>query len=137
MTFAERSETPQTYLDWREMQQPFQALAAIAGTQFRLKTEGASRRTRGRSASRRSSFPCCAWRRCSAAPSMPADEVEGRHRVAILTYGFWQRRFGGAPDVIGKTIELSETSYEIVGVMPRRPSRTRSAAIGRRSCWCR
>jgi putative ABC transport system permease protein len=48
-----------------------------------------------------------------------ADEVHGQHRVAILSYGFWQRRFGGAPDVVGKTIELSEETWEIVGVMPR------------------
>src|SRR4029078_8391557 len=46
------------------------------------------------------------------------DEVEGRHRVALLTYGFWQRRYGGARDVVGRTIELSESPYEIVGVMP-------------------
>jgi predicted permease len=48
----------------------------------------------------------------------PDDEIEGQHRVAILTYGFWQRRFGGSPDAIGKTIDLSENAYEIVGVMP-------------------
>ena len=41
--------------------------------------------------------------------SAPDDEIEGRHRVAILSYGFWQRRFGGAPDVVGKTIELNES----------------------------
>jgi putative ABC transport system permease protein len=46
------------------------------------------------------------------------DEIEGQHLVAILTYGFWHRRYGGSPDAIGKTIELSERSYEIVGVMP-------------------
>ena len=47
------------------------------------------------------------------------DEVEGRHRVVLLSYGFWQRRFGGSPDALGKTIELSDQSWEIVGVMPR------------------
>jgi putative ABC transport system permease protein len=47
------------------------------------------------------------------------DEIEGNHRVTILAYGFWQRRFGGAPDVLGRTIELNEIPYEIVGVMPR------------------
>ena len=37
----------------------------------------------------------------------------------MLSHGFWQRRFGGTPDVVGKTLELNEASWEIVGVLPR------------------
>ena len=41
---------------------------------------------------------------------------------AILTYQFWQRRFGGAPDVVGRTLSLSgagaEAAIPIIGVMP-------------------
>ena len=69
VTFGEGSSTPQTYFDWRPLQQPFQQITAIAGTQFRLKTEIASPRTPGPSASRSSSSRCCAWRRCSGARS--------------------------------------------------------------------
>lgn len=36
----------------------------------------------------------------------------------ILSYGFWQRRFGGDPHVLGKTISLNHSPVEIVGVMP-------------------
>jgi len=39
-TFGLGSITPQTYLDWRGTQQPFQQMAAIGATQFQLKTEG-------------------------------------------------------------------------------------------------
>jgi putative ABC transport system permease protein len=119
VTFAERSETPQTYLDWRELQQPFQAVAAIAGTQFRLKTEGGEPADAQAQRVTPEFFPVLRVSPMLGRPFNPSDEVEGQHRVAILSYGFWQRRFGGAPDVIGKTIELSETSYEIVGVMPQ------------------
>jgi putative ABC transport system permease protein len=119
VTFAERSETPQTYLDWRELQQPFQAVAAIAGTQFRLKTEGGEPADAQAQRVTPEFFPVLRVAPLLGRAFNPGDEVEGRHRVAILSYGFWQRRFGGAPDVIGKTIELSETSYEIVGVMPQ------------------
>ena len=46
------------------------------------------------------------------------DEIEGRHRVVILGYASWQGG-GGSPDVLGRTIDLNEERWEIVGVMPR------------------
>jgi predicted permease len=39
--------------------------------------------------------------------------------VTMLSYGYWQERFGGDPDIIGKRIEAMAVSAEIVGVMPR------------------
>jgi predicted permease len=48
----------------------------------------------------------------------PDDEVEGRHRRVVLGFSFWRQRFGAATDVIGKTIDLNEEPWEIVGVMP-------------------
>lgn len=47
----------------------------------------------------------------------PDENTAGRERVVIISHVLWQRRFGGTPDVIGKTMRLDET-YEIVGVMP-------------------
>lgn len=40
-------------------------------------------------------------------------------RVVVVSYGFWQRRFGGSNSVIGTTVPLSGVPHEIVGVMPR------------------
>ena len=48
-----------------------------------------------------------------------ADEDRaGASPVAILSYGLWQRQFGGAADAIGKAIDLDSRPYTIVGVMP-------------------
>ncbi|HEX5830677.1 MAG TPA: ABC transporter permease [Gemmatimonadaceae bacterium] len=38
--------------------------------------------------------------------------------VAILSHGFWQRRFGGATDVVGRTITLNRVPFTIIGVTP-------------------
>jgi putative ABC transport system permease protein len=38
--------------------------------------------------------------------------------TAILSHTFWQQRFSGAPDAVGRTIQLDERRYTIVGVMP-------------------
>ncbi|HUK29726.1 MAG TPA: ABC transporter permease, partial [Candidatus Acidoferrum sp.] len=42
----------------------------------------------------------------------------GQNHVALLSYGFWQRHFGGEVDALGKSVELNGAKYEVVGVMP-------------------
>jgi putative ABC transport system permease protein len=48
-----------------------------------------------------------------------ADEDQpGKEPVAILGYGLWQRRFGGDPNIVNKTIALSGVNRTVIGVMP-------------------
>ena len=49
----------------------------------------------------------------------PEDDQEGAPPVALLSYGLWQRRFGGDQNILGKTIHLNDQNYTIVGVAPR------------------
>lgn len=46
------------------------------------------------------------------------ENVADGPRVAMLSWDLWQNRFGGDPSVVGRTMELSEQAYEIVGVTP-------------------
>ena len=48
-----------------------------------------------------------------------ADQVPGGPETAILSYGYWQRRFGGDRSVIGRNILVDSHPREIVGVMPK------------------
>jgi predicted permease len=50
---------------------------------------------------------------------LTADQVPRSHEVVMLSYGYWQRRFGGDPSVIGRNIQVDSQTREIVGVMPR------------------
>jgi len=46
------------------------------------------------------------------------DDTPGRGGTAILTDGMWTRRYGGRPDMVGKSITLNGQPFEVVGVLP-------------------
>jgi predicted permease len=46
------------------------------------------------------------------------EDAPGKNGVCVLSYGLWQRRFGGDPKVIGRSLVLNNLPTEIVGVMP-------------------
>src|SRR5262245_35570775 len=44
------------------------------------------------------------------------DQEEGAHPVVVMSHGFWQRRFGAATDIVGKTILIKGRAFTVVGV---------------------
>ncbi|HXM13473.1 MAG TPA: ABC transporter permease [Terriglobales bacterium] len=50
---------------------------------------------------------------------LPDEQIEGKDQVIILTYGLWQSRFAGDPQVVGRQISLSGRPYTIIGVTPK------------------
>jgi putative ABC transport system permease protein len=50
----------------------------------------------------------------------PDEAQAGRDHEVVLTYGFWKRKFGGDPAVVGRSIRLNDEDYAVVGVMPER-----------------
>src|SRR5438876_399648 len=46
------------------------------------------------------------------------DRTPGAHPVAVIGYGLWQRRFGGAPDAIGGTVTLNRLPFTNIGIAP-------------------
>ncbi|MGD8320270.1 MAG: ABC transporter permease [Gemmatimonadota bacterium] len=48
----------------------------------------------------------------------PEEGTEGVGQVVVLGHDFWQRRFLGDPDVLGRTLTLNGTPYTVIGVMP-------------------
>jgi putative ABC transport system permease protein len=111
---------PQNFLDWRAQQDVFTGLAAaVNDVSISLKREGQGEPETLRSQMVTASF-------FSVLRAMPLigrpftsdNEVDGRARVAVISYGLWQRRFGGASDILGKPLPGLLGDFEIVGVMP-------------------
>ena len=46
------------------------------------------------------------------------DAASRQADTVILSHGFWLRRFGGAPDVIGRSVRVDDLAYTVIGVMP-------------------
>lgn len=50
--------------------------------------------------------------------SVPDDVTPGAHPVAVIAHDFWQTRFGGRPDIVGREIRLNGHVFTIIGVTP-------------------
>ncbi|HEX6716850.1 MAG TPA: ABC transporter permease [Pyrinomonadaceae bacterium] len=46
------------------------------------------------------------------------EDTPGTPKTTVLTYGFWQRRFGGDPSVIGRSLTINGENYTVIGVLP-------------------
>jgi putative ABC transport system permease protein len=49
---------------------------------------------------------------------LPAEEQPGCPRIVVLSHSLWQRRFGGAPDLVGRSVTLDGVPHEVVGILP-------------------
>ena len=48
-----------------------------------------------------------------------ADDTPGSAETVILTYGYWQRRFGSDKSIVGRTLTIDSRPHTVIGVMPR------------------
>lgn len=48
---------------------------------------------------------------------LPEDDARGAEPVVVLDHGFWQRKFGGDPEVVGRSMQIGSANVRIVGVM--------------------
>ena len=111
--------TPQSYLDWRAGQQVFEGLTAVSSTSFGLRDDDGHPQTVRATRATAEFFSVLRVPPMLGRPFTAAEESYGRHRVAVLSYGFWQLRLAGDRAAIGRTIALDDETWEIVGVMPR------------------
>jgi putative ABC transport system permease protein len=105
-----------SYMDWREQCTAFEDLAIYDSSSCLL--TGAEEPERVAAALTSASF----FSVLRAAPALgrtfTKEEENQRAAVVVVSYGFWQRRFAGDSNIVGRTIEIDGQITEIVGVMP-------------------
>ena len=107
-----------TFQDFQRDSNTFEAVGAFEAAGFNLTGTGDPVRVDGVRAS--AGF----FRALGVAPALGRTFVDdedhvGRDHEVVLGYGLWQRKFGGDPNVLGRSLELNGESYAVVGVMPR------------------
>src|SRR5882672_5603524 len=105
------------FLDWRERARTFDQLAAFQESSYVLTGTNEPERLSAREVS--SNF----FTMLGVTPLLgrnftPDEDQPGSGRAVILSYGLWQRRFGGAGNILGQALKLSNETYTVVGVLP-------------------
>ncbi len=108
------------FLDYREQSETLSGLVAHTNFFANLSMEGSSELVVGEIVSE-DFFQVLGVRPILGRPFV-AEEFAGPGAgpVAILGHGFWNTRFGGAPDVVGRSFRLNGVPYTVVGVAPER-----------------
>ncbi len=104
-------------IDYRERQQSFEGMAAFSGGGGNLTGRGEPLRVTAANVSA-NFFPLLRVDALLGRTFTPEEDTPGNDRVIVLEHGFWQRRFGGDPAIIGETVSLSDNPYTVIGVMP-------------------
>ena len=105
------------FLDWVRENRSFSALAGYRTDSFDLTGIGEPERLPAEMISA-SFFPLLGVRPAIGRTFLPEEDQIGAAPVVLISDGFWKRKFGAAPDAVGKTLTLNGAAYTIVGVIP-------------------
>ena len=108
--------TPAEWTEWRRLNTVFTDLACSQPGNAILSGDGEPEEVRARKVT---------WNLWSVLGVQPAlgrvfteDEDDKGTRVVVISHGLWQRRFGGAADIVGRKISINDEAFEVIGVMP-------------------
>jgi len=105
------------YLDYRDQTQSFETVAAFNTNDFVLTGWSQPERVRGARVTA-NLFPMLGAKAAQGRLISSEENQPGRDNVVVLSHKFWQRRLGGEPNVIGRSVRLSDLTYTVIGVMP-------------------
>ena len=112
-----RSVAPGNFTDWRAENKSFSDVAAMFYGNFNLTGDGPPERINGATVTSNLMSTLGVSARLGRT-FQSEDDAHQDQRLAIISDSLWQRRFGGAQDITGKTINIDESAYIVIGVMP-------------------
>jgi len=115
--FGEMSISYPNFTDWRAQNHVFEKIGVWNRENYNLTGSGEVERLR---AAQMSADLFAALRVKAALGRVYTNDEDkpGAPPVVVLSHGLWQRRFGGDPKIIGRTLTLNDRGYTVVGVMP-------------------
>ncbi len=120
---AEKSPFPtistsyQNFVDWCDQSRSFESMEATRATGLSLTGAGDPELLTARMATA-GIFPLLGVDAIAGRTFLPEEDKAGAAPVVLLSYGLWQRRFGGSRDIIGKPITLDSRPHIVVGILP-------------------
>lgn len=120
-TLPQFSQFPISYpdfLDWVRMNHTFESLAAYAHTDMNLTGSSEAERVKVTQVSA-SFFPLLGVKPVIGRNFSPGEDRRGAAPVVILSGGFWKSKFGGSPEVLGKSLTFDGKGYTVIGVIPQ------------------
>jgi putative ABC transport system permease protein len=116
-TMTSYTSSPPDFFDWRDQSRSFSSMFAYYMNEVALTGQGENKRLRTVMAT--AGFFSTLQAEPMLGREFSAEENrKGANHVVILSHGLWQAAFAGAPDVIGRTMQMDSEAYTIIGVMP-------------------
>ena len=106
-----------TFVDLQKLTHTFEHMAVSSMWLPILGGEGEAERVPGRRVSR-DFFSTLRVKPLYGRDFLPEEDRPGANQSVILSYGLWQRRFGGDRGILGQKIQLSGRPYAVVGILP-------------------
>jgi putative ABC transport system permease protein len=114
----QNSTSRANFRSWRDQNTSFQQLAAFTDQRINLTGSGEPEELSAQYATTEL-FKVLGVEPLLGRTFLPEDAVEaGKPPVVVLSYGLWQRRFGGQASVVGQPITLNGIKFTVIGVMP-------------------
>jgi len=109
--------TPLNFVDWSEQNDAFSAIAAASGgARILTGAGGEPEKIPGQSVTT-AFFDVLGVKPIAGRTFLPGD-AQLNPTVVVIGEGLWKRRFGGAPDLVGRTILLDSEPFTVIGIVP-------------------
>ncbi len=105
------------FLDWQKQNQTFEQIAVVRRSSFNITGGNEAERVSGRIVSA-NFFSALGVAPAKGRDFLPEENEPGASPVLIVSHALWQRRFGADPNLVGKTINVNDKDFTIIGILP-------------------